>query len=413
MENNKYDIVLFGATSFVGKLTAAYLLEKYGYNNDLKWAIAGRDAKKLENLLFTLGCAELPIIIADSFDEESLLNMAAQTKVICTTVGPYSLYGSLLVKACISSGTNYCDLTGETAWMRLMIDEHHEIAKEKKIKIVHNCGFDSIPSDLGVFILQHEINKRWGMYATKIKNYVTSLKGSLSGGTYLSMRNQLDLSKTDPAFAKMMGNTYLLNPDPNYDGPITPNIQKMNFDTQIQSWIVPFIMGGINMRVVRRSHALLGYPYGETFIYQEVMATGGGLKGRIAGLKMMLTLGLLVLGKPNGIVNKLIGLIMPKPGEGPSAAAIKNGYYQFELYGTTTDGHNMQLILKGEGDPGYGSTSKMLAESAVCIAKDEKETPDRFGVLTPSIALGSALLNRLKENAGLSFQISEKQIGVR
>ena len=412
MHTRQYDLILWGASGFTGRLVAEYLTSALlsdhtsaSLSDPLNWAVAGRNREKLQETLNELGHPQVPILIADGFNKDSLLAMAAQARVVCTTVGPYTQYGSLLVEACVASGTHYCDLSGEAGWMRQMIDRYHQAAKDAKIKIVHSCGFDSIPSDMGVYFLQKEIHQQYGVYATHIKTLVKAAKGGLSGGTFASMIAQINQAKADRSFARLIANPYTLNPDPTFKGPDRPDFQGLYFDPVAKSWIAPFVMAGINTRIVRRSHALQGFPYGEAFTYEEAMMTGKGLKGRMRGIAMLLMLGVLVSAKPKGLLQKIVLRFMPKPGEGPSKAVRESGYFYFVLYGTLPDGKIVKAQVKGDRDPGYGSTSKMLAECAVCLAKDEGKMPGTFGVLTASTAMGDALLERLIAHAGLSFEV--------
>ncbi|MBK8556231.1 MAG: saccharopine dehydrogenase NADP-binding domain-containing protein [Lewinellaceae bacterium] len=405
MTARTYDLILWGASGFTGRLVAEYLWKQYGQDENLKWAVAGRNPEKLKQILQELGCPDIPILTADSDDAPSLLAMAAQTRVVCTTVGPYTRYGSKLVAACIQAGTHYCDLTGEVGWMRTMIDLHQEEALAARVKIVHTCGFDSIPSDMGVFFLQKAAQKQFGNYATRIKNLLKASKGGLSGGTYESMFAQMALAAENPGFAKLMSRTYALNPDPEHKGADGKDLRALAYDAQAKSWIAPFIMAGINTRVVRRSHALSGLPYGEQFQYEEAMMTGNGLMGRLKGFSILMLLGTLLAAKPGTIFGNLLRRFLPKPGEGPDKQERETGFFYFQMFGTLPDGSTIMAKVKGDKDPGYGSTSKMLAECAVCLAKDSAITPEQYGFLTPSTAMGDALLDRLTHNAGLSFEV--------
>lgn len=406
MSTREYDLILWGASGFTGRLVAEYLCQQYGNNSGLKWAVGGRDAAKLQRILDELGHPQLPIVVADGFDKASLLALTAQTKVVCSTVGPYMKYGSLLVEACVEAGTHYCDLTGEAGWIRQMIDLHHETAAASKVKIVHSCGFDSVPSDMGVYFLQKEVLKKYGVYAPKINMRVKGAKGGVSGGTIASMLVQVDQAAADREFARLLVNPYTLNPDPNFKGPDARDFQSVAYDPIAEAWITPFVMARINTRIVRRSNALAGFLYGENFTYEEAMISGRGLKGRIAGTLVLLMLGVVVAAKPGGLIQKIFKHYMPKPGEGPSKKERENGYFNLDFYGIMPDGAVVKAKVKGDRDPGYGSTSKMLAECAVCLAKDEAVAPEQFGVLTPATALGDALLARLTNFAGLSFVIA-------
>lgn len=404
MHNRQYDIILWGATGFTGRLVAEYLGQKYP-GQELRWAVAGRNEEKLKAVLNELGLPQIPIILADGFDKNSLLAMTAQSQVICTTVGPYSQYGSLLVEACIETGTHYCDLCGEAGWVRKMIDQHHVQAAQKQLKIVHCCGFDSIPSDMGVYFLQKQIHAKYGQYARHIGMRLKAAKGGLSGGTFYSMLAILQEARKDRAYARSIARPYTLNPDPEFPGPDVADLQKVVYDPVAKSWIAPFVMASINTRVVRRSHALLGFPYGQNFTYEEAMLSGKGLKGQLKAWTILVSLGLIMAAKPGSLLYKLLLRRMPKPGEGPSQAARESGFFYFLIFGQLPDGQVVTASVKGDRDPGYGSTSKMLAECAVCLAKDGATLPKNYGLLTPSTAMGDVLLERLVKNAGLSFEL--------
>jgi len=404
MQNKEFDIIVWGASGFTGKLVAEYLFKKYGQANKVKWAIAGRNQSKLEKIRAEVADDSIPIIIADSHDQESLKEMVQQTKVICTTVGPYAKYGSELVAACVTHKTDYCDLTGEVQWMRKMIDQHHETAKTNGTKIVHTCGFDSIPSDMGVYFVQKEAMARTGEPARQIKMRVRAFKGGLSGGTYASLNNVLVEAREDRSIYATLLNPYGLNPKGEDSGPDKRDLQSVVYDKTAKSWIYPFIMAGINTKVVRRSNALANYSYGKDFRYDEAVLSGDGFKGRLKGISSALPLGLMML-KPGSFLKKIIDKKLPNPGEGPNKTERENGFYNLKFYATLHNGSLATCKVTGDMDPGYGSTSKMLAESAICLAKDD--LPNASGLLTPSVAMGDALLQRLQNNAGLTFEYLE------
>lgn len=400
----EYDLIIWGASGFTGRLVCEYLAEKYGIDGDLKWAAAGRNEIKLRKVMTSVGAEKLPIIVADSMDEKSLKEMVCRTKVICTTVGPYAKYGSKLVATCVENGTDYCDLTGEVQWMRKMIDQHHEAAKANGVRIVHTCGFDSIPSDMGVYFFQKKSKELLGEVCQKIQMRVKAIKGGASGGTVASMKNISLEAEKDKSIFKIIFNPYSLNPVGEREGPDRSDLRKVVFDKVSNSWIAPFIMAVINTKVVRRSNALAGYPYGKDFLYDEAMMTGKGFSGRMKGNMVLLTLGM-GMASPNTLMGKIAGRFLPEPGEGPTKEERENGFYKFLLFGTTASGKTIRGSVKGDRDPGYGSTCKMLGEAAVCLAKDSEKTPKVAGMLTPSVAFGDVLLSRLEASAGLSFQI--------
>jgi short subunit dehydrogenase-like uncharacterized protein len=401
-----FDVIVYGATGFTGTLVAEYLLRQYGLDGSLKWGIAGRSASKLESIRASLGAqaTDLEIIVADSGDRNALAALARRTRVVLTTVGPYALYGSDLVAACVEAGTDYCDLAGEVQWIRKMVDKHHERARETGARIVHCCGFDSIPMDLGVFFLQQAAREQHGDFCHSIALYVKATKGTASGGTIASMMNIIEEARKDRSIARMMANPYALNPEGEREGPDVRDQQKVRHDKEAGCWTAPFVMAAVNTRVVRRSHALAGYPYGRDFRYREAVLTGKGIGGWLKGTLMTLALGALVVGISFGATRKLLQkFILPKPGEGPSPELQQSGFFNLMQIGELPDGRRLRTRITGDQDPGYGSTSKMLAEAAACLAQDELDT--RGGVLTPAFAMGDKLLARLRDNAGLTFDI--------
>lgn len=400
----KWDLVLLGVTGFTGRLCAEYLAEKYGASETLKWAVAARNPDKARQILAAIGRPDIHVITADSMDMASLRAMAAQCRVICTTVGPYSRYGTPLVEACIAEKTHYCDLTGEVGWMRETIDRFNEPATQAGVKIVHTCGFDSIPSDLGVYFFQKNALEKTGSYATTISLRVAGAKGGFSGGTWASMSAQIARAQHDRDFARLLSNPYALNPDPTYRGPDGPDLRAARYDPLIGQWITPFIMAGINTRVVRRSVALQQFPYGEGFTYDEAMSAGRGLRGRLAAWTILLMLGAVASARPGTLAKRLLDRLAPKPGEGPSRKTIESGYFRMRLIGQMSSGQRLEARVSGVRDPGYGATSRMLVESGACLALDAARLPDQYGVLTPAAAMGAALINRLEANAGIKFE---------
>ena len=400
----QFDIIIWGATSFTGKLVVEYLFKKFA-STKIKWAIAGRNKEKLENVRSKVADKNIPIFIADSFDEKSLSVIVKKSKVICSTVGPYSLYGSLLVELCVKHSTNYCDITGEAHWIRTIIDKFHKDAKKKKIKIVNSCGFDSIPSDMGVYFIQNQIKKAYESYAKSIKMRVAGIRGGISGGTYGSMNNLLKEAYADKGVFKVLNNPYGLNPRDKMEGLDKKDLRKIIFDNESKSWIYPFIMAGINTKIVRRSNALSNFQYGKEFTYEEATMAGKGISGFWKAILALFPLAMIGI-NPNSFLKKIVNSFMPKPGEGPGIEKRKNGFYNLRFYITIDKKRKAFAKVIGDSDPGYGSTSKMLAESALSLAFDN--LPGNYGVITPSFAMGDKLLNRLKENAGLSFEFKTK-----
>lgn len=406
--NREFDVIVWGATGFTGTLVAEYLCRQYGAGGDLRWAIAGRNRQKLEQLRAALGAdaAALEIIESDSHDMESLTQLASRTSVVLTTVGPYALYGSELVEACVENGTHYCDLAGEVQWIRKMIDTHHERAQQTGARIVHCCGFDSVPMDMGVWFLQNTAKQRYGDYCKSITMLVKATKGTASGGTIASMLNIIKESREDRAIARVLVHPYSLNPEGEREGPDQRDQQNILYSEAAECWTAPFVMAAVNTKVVRRSHALAGYPYGKDFRYAEAVATGAGIGGWLKGMTMMTGLAGLVLGGSFSATRDLLQkFVLPKPGEGPDREMQESGFFNLMQIGELPDGTLLKTRITGDQDPGYGSTSKMLSECAVCLARDELDSGG--GVLTPASAMGSALLERLQRNAGLTFELRD------
>lgn len=406
----RFDLVLLGATGFTGRLVAEYLLGRHGADGGFKWALAGRSRAKLEAVRSSLGAAaaELPLLLADSHDRASLDALVGQTRAVCSTVGPYALYGSELVAVCAASGTDYCDLTGEVPWMRQMLDAHQARAAETGARLVHCCGFDSIPSDLGVWFLQQQAQRRFGKPMSRVRLGVQSLRGKMSGGTAASMLNIIESSRTDPEVARIAKNPYALCPEAFRKGPRQPYVKGPAFDEDLDAWMAPFVMAAINTRIVHRSHALQGRPWGEDFTYEEAMLTGRGFTGRRRALTWSLMLGGFALGASWGPTRRLMASrVLPKPGEGPSARERERGLFKLLLVGRDEAGHEIRVRVTGDRDPGYGSTAKMLGEAAYTLATDVAGSSLPGGFWTPSTAMAEPLIKRLVEQAGLTFDLLE------
>jgi len=402
----KYDVVVFGATGFTGRLVAEYLAEHY--ESGLKWALAGRNQSKLELLRAELTgrwkhVGQVPLIVADSFDGEALTAMAKSTKVVCTTVGPYAKYGEALVQACAAEGTDYCDLTGESQFIRRMLDRHHQAALDSNARIVHCCGFDSIPSDLGTLVLQEHAIAEHGRPVPDVTFYLWGMSGGFSGGTLASMTNMVDEVRQDPGLRKILFDPYALNPEGERKGPDGRDLMQPKLDKTIGAWIGPFIMASINTRVVRRSNALQDYRYGQEFRYQEVMRFGKGLKGRAAATAFSVGMGGFMAAMSVPKLRKFLGRWLPDPGEGPTEAEREAGYFEARLVGQVR-GADVRVKVRGEKDPGYGATAIMLAESAVCLAKDRRKTKKTAGILTPASAMGMVLVERLRAS-GITLDV--------
>jgi short subunit dehydrogenase-like uncharacterized protein len=379
----EFDIIVYGATGYTGRLVAEYLKDKA----DLKWAMAGRSEAKLQEVRDLIGApADTPLVVADASDPASLDAMTKRTKVVLTTVGPYQLYGNELVAACVANGTDYTDLCGEPAWMRQKIDEHDAMAKASGARIVFSSGFDSIPFDLGVLMLQKHCTEKFGRPAPRVKGRVRAMVGKFSGGTAASMKATMAAAAKDPAVIGYLTNAFSLAGG--FEGPAQPAGNKPEYDEALGSWATSFIMAPINTKNVHRTNALLGHPYGADFVYDEMMLTGPGDAGQQAAEYVAQTP---MMGTEND----------PKPGEGPTKEERDNGYYDVLFVAEYADGLRALYAVKGDKDPGYGSTSKMIAETAMALA--ENDGPG--GVTTPGAALGEKLVARLEQHAGLRFAV--------
>jgi short subunit dehydrogenase-like uncharacterized protein len=409
--NREFDLIIWGATGFTGKLTAEYLLKRYGTTESLRWAIGGRNKAKLEKTRASLAqetgisTERLPMLLADANDEGEMRTLAARTTVVCSTVGPYALYGAPLVSACAELGTHYCDLTGEAHWMRHMIDTHERSAQQSGARIVFTCGFDCIPSDLGTLFLQNEMQARHAVQAAEIKFRVKGFKGGASGGTIASMLNMLEAASENPEILRIMNEPYALNPSDQRDGPDSAEKTLPAYDEDFEQWTAPFVMGAVDTKVVRRTNALLNHRYGRDFRYSEAMLAGSGPMG-FAKASALATSSAAMMGAMTvGPLRRLIAPRLPTPGDGPGKEAREAGYFDIRLFARhpSDETKNMRAKVTGDRDPGYGSTSKMLGESAVCLAMDDLQSQP--GILTPASAMGEALLLRLQKNAGLEFSI--------
>lgn len=405
---NQYDLIIFGATSFVGQILTTYMIEHLGTKSDISWAIAARSSAKLTELRDSYGdsASQLPMIIADSHDEASLQAMCSQTRVIISTVGPYALYGELLVKTCAETGTDYTDLTGEAQWIKQMQDKYQQAAQDSGARIVNSCGFDSIPSDMGMFTLQQQAKEKFNHPMPHTKLRVKAIKGGASGGTVASMIEAIKAAKADPKVRRQMGNPYLLcGKDHQYEQK-AHSVKGPIFDKEFNSWVAPFIMEAINSRIVLHSNALMGMAYGKDFTYSEGVLTGPGFKGRVRAVMSTLGFGALGVGLFFSPLRALLEkFVLPAPGEGPSPEAQLKGFFDLRLYGADNDGNHLMVKVTGDRDPGYGSTAKMLAQAGLCLAMDIKKEDQAGGFLTPSTAMGSALVKRLEDHAGLTFTV--------
>jgi short subunit dehydrogenase-like uncharacterized protein len=385
--DNAFDIVVFGASGYTGRLVAEYLSQEYG-DDELSWAMAGRSLEKLAAVRQEMGISDtVALLEVDIGDPSSVRNMVQACKVLITTVGPYQLYGDEIVKQCAEHGTDYVDLTGEPGWMHGTIAKYGAAAKASGARIVHSCGFDSIPFDLGVFILQQHAIAKTGQPVAKVKGRVRAMNGGFSGGTIASMRATMAAVASNPEIIQILTNPFALTEG--FTGPEQPTGAEPQYDEEVGSWSAPCIMAPINTKNIHRSNFLLGHRYGTDFRYDEMLLTGDGDQGKATAE---------FVAKDDSVAKSKL-----QPGEGPTEEERESGNYDVIFAGMSRDGELMISSVQGDRDPGYGSTSKMLAEAALCLLKN----PDLAsgGLWTPAAALGEALLERLEAHAGLTFQI--------
>ena len=390
MSNTKeLDIIIYGATGYTGRLVCEYMWQQYGHDvSSVNWAMAGRSLDKLEQVRDELGISSgVPLIVADASSTSSMDSLAQRAHVVATTVGPYQLYGSDLVRACAENGTDYVDLCGEPAWMHEMIDAYGETAKASGARIVFSCGFDSIPFDLGVLFLQQTAQEKIGGPVSRIKGRVRSMQGTFSGGTLASFKATMAAAAKKPEMIGVLMDPFALTQD--FSGPEQPSGLAPIFEEELDSWSAPFIMATINTKNIHRSNLLLGHAYGTDFVYDEMLLTGPGDSGEAVAK---------AVAEDKSMAENPI-----KPGEGPSKEERDSGFYEVLFAGSNGDGKTVSVSVRGDKDPGYGSTSKMIAESAVCLLLN-RDTELR-GILTPASALGSLLIDRLQQHAGLTFQV--------
>lgn len=387
MNNIKeYDFVVYGATGFTGKLVVEYLVHKYSNNSQIKWALAGRNLEKLESVAASKNVPEgTGLLEVDSNNIASIEEMISKTKCVLTTVGPYQLYGNDIVSACAKSGIDYVDLCGEPGWMYEKINELTETARETGSRIVFSCGFDSIPFDLGVLFLQNEVTRRYGKPSVNVRGRVKEMNGEFSGGTAASLGATMAALKEKPELFTVLANPFSLSNG--FAGPDQPADNKPIFDDKLDTWVAPFFMAPINTKNVHRSNALMNHMYGKDFCYNEMWVMGPGDDGKAAAD---------FISSSNPLSNA------PKPGEGPSRESRENGNYDILFCGDIND-ESVHVSVVGDMDPGYGSTSKMIAESAICLVKECEDL--NGGIYTPAPSMGTKLIKRLQDNAGLTFKI--------
>ena len=409
-----FDLIVFGATGFTGRLVAEYLHRRYGdggaagdggEGGPVRWAIAGRQHDKLVQVRSAIGASPaLPLIVADATDVAALARLVGQTRAVITTVGPYQRHGQALASACAHAGTDYVDLCGEPAWMADMIALLQTPARASGARIVFSCGFDSIPFDLGVVFLQAEAQRRFGAPLAVVRGRVRRLRGGMSGGTMASALATVDAAARHPDTARAMADPFALTPG--FAGPAQPDGESACYDDWAQSWTGPFMMATINTKNVHRTNALRGHPWGRDFLYDERLMTGAGTAGEWAA--RLLAGGTRVQSAVLGFgpVRALLGrALQARPGRGPGPAARASGHYDLRFFGRTAAGQALAASVKGDSDPGYGSTSKLISEAALCLVHDVPRSATGGGVWTPGAAMGLALVRRLQANAGLRFAI--------
>ena len=389
MSDKSFDVVIYGATGFTGKLVVEYMQEKYGNDEGISWAIAGRSEEKLNSVREELKVgSNVPQLLVDSNDTDSIASMVQQTKCVLTTVGPYQLYGANILQQCVIHGVDYVDLCGEPGWMHEMINEHAEQAKETGARIVFSCGFDSIPFDLGVYFLQKEVIAQHGHPASNVRGRVREMNGEFSGGTAASLGATMASLKEKPELFEVLVNPFALSNG--FTGPEQAQDSKPIYDEKLETWVAPFFMAPINTKNVHRSNALMDHLYGKDFCYNEMWIQGPGEEGKAAAEFV-------------GSMNPLADA--PAPGEGPSKESRENGNYDVLFCADLSDGSSLHASVSGDMDPGYGSTSKMIAESALCLVDDCSELSG--GIYTPAPAMGEKLIVRLQASAGLTFKIED------
>jgi short subunit dehydrogenase-like uncharacterized protein len=411
IDQREFDIVIWGATGWVGRRVAQHLASRYGSAGPLRWAMAGRNQAKLEAIRSALDppAPDVDILLAESHDPASLRALVERTRVVCSTVGPFAKYGSELVAACSETGTHYCDISGEVPWIRRMIDRHSAEAERTGARIVHACGFDSIPSDLGVLYLQRAARDRRGEPCPRIRMRVRSMKGGLNGGTAATFLYSTEQAPKDPDIGRLMREPYSLNPEGHRNGPDLPDRirdTRVEYDEELAGWTMPFSMGPMNAKIVRRTNALDGYPYGEDFSYGEAILAGAGLLGRIrATLGALATGGFMLALGWRPARRFLATRVLPKPGEGPSQSVREGGSFDLVFVGRWDDGEVLSVRAAGPGDPNTEATSRLAFEAAVCLAEDEDRIAVGGGSWTPVSAMGELLLSRITEDGVMSFKL--------
>src|SRR4051794_31780876 len=404
-----HDVVVYGATGFVGRLTAAYLAEHAPA--DARIALAGRSRERLEAVRTRLGgrAVDWPVLVADSADRAALDEITGTSRAVATTVGPYARYGLPLVMSCAEAGTHYADLTGEVLFIRESMQRCDDVARASGARIVHSCGFDSIPSDLGVQVLHQKVRADGEGELEDTTFVLTGMRGGISGGTLASLKGQIDELRHDPRMRKVVADPYSLSParDKEPDLGKEPDLHGPLREDDLGGWMAPFVMGSFNTRIVRRSNALQDWAYGRRLRYRELMRTGPGPLGlaKAAGITAGLgaAVGTIALPPTRALVDRFL----PSPGEGPSEKTRSNGYFRIEVHTRTSTGARYVAHVAAQGDPGYAATAVMLGESALSLALDGDKLPVAAGVLTTATAMNGALADRLRA-AGFTLEVSRQ-----
>jgi short subunit dehydrogenase-like uncharacterized protein len=404
--DREHDIVVFGATGFVGRLVADYLATCAP--DGVRVALAGRSLPKLERVRAELADAgDWPLLVADSQDDDALARLARSTRVVATTVGPYLRHGLPLVQACAGAGTHYADLTGEPLFMRRCIDAADEAARSSGARIVHSCGFDSIPSDLGVYLLHRHAVETDAGELQETALVVRGARGGVSGGTIDSLRAQIEEARASRDAARLLRDPYSLSPDRAAEPDLGDERDslRVRHDPHLGGWLAPFVMGAVNTRVVRRSNALLDYAYGRQLRYREFVRGGPAPLGPAKAAAIATGTGALVAGLSYPFTRRLLDRVLPEPGEGPAEHKRRAGFFRIDTHTRTSSGTRLVCRISAAGDPGYEATAVMLGESALALAGEGGALPAVAGVLTPATALGSVLADRLRA-AGQRYDVT-------
>lgn len=407
-DRRRWDIVLWGATGHTGRPTARYLHEHYGAHGAVRWAIAGRDRAALEAVRERIGAPGLEILTVPGGDAAAADALARATRVVCATVAPSVRHANEMVAACVRHGTDYCDLSGELHWLRDMIDRHDDAARASGARVLNACGFDSIPSDLGVQFLQEQALARYGEYCQRIRNCFDRGHIAVSGGSFASGLGVMEAIAREPRYADLISNPNSLNPRDRMHGAAAPDLDRVVFDADFDAWVAPFPLGGINTRMVRRAHALQDFPYGQDFVYEEWKLAGKGALAKLRAQAEGLFGRMFMAGDPRSPLSRLLHRLGPKPGDGPTEEQMAGyGPFSFRMIGTTRSGQLLRGHVFCPRDPGHGGTAAMLCDTAWCLAMERERTGRTGGFTTPSVALGAVLREQLRTHAGVQFGLAD------